>query len=49
MQFFTIARHGRAINIVYLDGHAATTPLEDLWRLKWHNQWMPKEVTLPPR
>ena len=49
MQFFTVARHGRAINIVFLDGHAATTPLEDLWRLKWHNQWVPRDVALPAR
>jgi prepilin-type processing-associated H-X9-DG protein len=49
MQFFTVARHGRAINIVFLDGHGATTPLEDLWRLKWHSQWISREVVLPPR
>jgi prepilin-type processing-associated H-X9-DG protein len=49
MKMFCIARHGRAINVVFLDGHAATTPLEELWRLKWHNQWVGREVTLPVR
>ena len=36
---FVIARHGRAINIVFADGHAATTPLEDLWKLPWSPSW----------
>ena len=44
---FCIARHGRAINVVFLDGHAARTPLEELWKLQWHSQWEPREVTLP--
>jgi prepilin-type processing-associated H-X9-DG protein len=30
-----IARHGRAINICFADGHAATVPLEDLYQLTW--------------
>jgi prepilin-type processing-associated H-X9-DG protein len=33
---FTIARHGRAINVAFIDGHAETVPLDDLKRLKWH-------------
>ena len=37
MARFTIARHGRSINIVFLDGHAQPTPLTGLKRLKWHN------------
>ena len=45
---FCIARHGRAINIVFLDGHAKRVPLEDLWKLPWHARWVPTEVTLPP-
>jgi prepilin-type N-terminal cleavage/methylation domain-containing protein/prepilin-type processing-associated H-X9-DG protein len=49
MKTFCMARHGRAINIVFLDGHAATTPLEDLWKLRWHNQWVPREVKLPAK
>ncbi len=30
-----------AINISFFDGHAATTRLENLWTLYWHNQWVP--------
>ena len=33
---FAIARHGRAINITFLDGHGEAVPLDDLKRLKWH-------------
>jgi prepilin-type processing-associated H-X9-DG protein len=49
MMVFCMVRHGRAVNVVFLDGHAATTPLEDLWRLKWHNQWVPRDVKLPAK
>jgi prepilin-type N-terminal cleavage/methylation domain-containing protein/prepilin-type processing-associated H-X9-DG protein len=30
-----------AINIVFFDGHAETTRLENLWNLYWHNSWQP--------
>jgi prepilin-type processing-associated H-X9-DG protein/prepilin-type N-terminal cleavage/methylation domain-containing protein len=36
---FFLARHGKAINVVFVDGHAATIPLADLYRLKWHEFW----------
>jgi len=36
---FCIARHGRAINVAFADGHAATTPLEQLWTLPWKPGW----------
>ena len=48
LRIFCIARHGRAINVVFLDGHARRVPLEELWKLKWNNQWVPTVVTLPP-
>ena len=44
---FCIARHGRAINVVFLDGHGDRVDLEGLWRLKWHNHFQPRDVTLP--
>jgi prepilin-type processing-associated H-X9-DG protein/prepilin-type N-terminal cleavage/methylation domain-containing protein len=47
MRAFCMARHGRAINVVFLDGHAQTVPLPDLWKLKWHRQFVPGDVTLP--
>jgi prepilin-type processing-associated H-X9-DG protein len=46
---FCIPRHGRKINIVFLDGHARTVPLEELWQLKWNNVWVATNVTLPPK
>ena len=46
---FCIPRHGRAINVVFLDGHARTVPLAELWRLKWNNVWVPTTVTLPAK
>jgi prepilin-type processing-associated H-X9-DG protein len=49
LQPFCMARHGRAINIVFLDGHAATSPLEELWELRWNALWVPTKVTLPPQ
>jgi prepilin-type N-terminal cleavage/methylation domain-containing protein/prepilin-type processing-associated H-X9-DG protein len=36
---FAIARHGRAVNVSFADGHAATTPLEELWKLRWSASW----------
>jgi prepilin-type processing-associated H-X9-DG protein len=49
MQMFCIARHGRAINVVFLDGHASTVPLPELWKLKWSSDYIPPEgnVVLP--
>ena len=34
-----IARHGMAINVGFMDGHATTVQLPDLWTLKWHKGW----------
>jgi prepilin-type processing-associated H-X9-DG protein len=48
-RIFCIPRHGRRINVVFLDGHARTVPLEELWQLKWHIAWTPATVTLPAK
>jgi prepilin-type processing-associated H-X9-DG protein/prepilin-type N-terminal cleavage/methylation domain-containing protein len=41
-----MARHGRAVNVVFFDGHAETVNLPDLWGL----QWSPLSVTtVPPK
>lgn len=42
-----MARHGRAVNVAFLDGHARTVPLAELWKLKWNNDWVDTDVTLP--
>jgi prepilin-type N-terminal cleavage/methylation domain-containing protein/prepilin-type processing-associated H-X9-DG protein len=34
-----VARHYMAINVAFLDGHAATVSLPDLWTLQWHTDW----------
>lgn len=34
-----VARHYMAINVAFLDGHAATVSLPDLWTLQWHKGW----------
>ena len=39
---FCLDRHGRAINMAFVDGHVDAVPLSDLWQLKWHRTF---EVT----
>lgn len=39
MSRFYIGRHGKAINVSFLDGHVALTPLSDLWNLHWHRNY----------
>jgi prepilin-type N-terminal cleavage/methylation domain-containing protein len=34
-----IARHYMAINVGFMDGHATTVQLPDLWNLQWHTGW----------
>jgi prepilin-type N-terminal cleavage/methylation domain-containing protein/prepilin-type processing-associated H-X9-DG protein len=46
MNRFCIARHGKAVNIAFVDGHVATVPLKDLWTLQWYYGWK-RPVTLP--
>lgn len=43
----TLARHGRAISVAFGDGHAATTKLPDLWLLRWHENNVPRTVSVP--
>ena len=47
MRRFCMARHKRSVNVAFLDGHAAPVALEDLWRLKWNNAFVPADVVLP--
>lgn len=39
IQHFSVPRHDKRINILYFDGSAQTTPLRDLWSLKWHREF----------
>ena len=47
MRRFCMARHRRAVNLAFLDGHAASVRLEELWRLKWNEEFLAVDVTLP--
>jgi len=41
-----LARHGKAINVGFCDGHAQTVLLPDLWKLYWKRDWVnPKTIT----
>ena len=42
-----VARHGRAISVAFGDGHASTVKLPDLWLLRWHENNVPRTVTVP--
>ncbi len=42
-------RHGRTTNVSFMDGHAASVPLRDLWKLRWYQHWQipPSPPTFP--
>jgi len=40
MRRLYLSRHGSAkINVSFLDGHAETVEVRNLWTLKWHRRW----------
>jgi prepilin-type N-terminal cleavage/methylation domain-containing protein/prepilin-type processing-associated H-X9-DG protein len=45
IQRCVIDRHRHAINVVFADGHVATTRLPDLWTLQWYTTSAPVNVT----
>lgn len=47
MRRFCMARHKRAVNVAFLDGHCAAVGLEELWMLKWNAEFSPRAVKLP--
>ena len=51
MARFTVARHGRSVNLGFVDGHGETVTLDDLKQLKWHEGFDPVawEPPLPAR
>ena len=44
---FALDRHGKAINVAFMDGHVATTGLAKLWQLKWSKTFVRTNVVLP--
>ncbi len=48
MQRVCIPRHGKAINVCFVDGHTTTVGLEELYSLKWNKMFVTStKVTLP--
>ena len=48
MHRFCIARHGKAINLSYVDTHVALVELEDLWAQYWHRGYeVQSDVEVP--
>jgi prepilin-type N-terminal cleavage/methylation domain-containing protein/prepilin-type processing-associated H-X9-DG protein len=48
MGFFSIARHNKGVNILYLDSSVRNTRVRDLWNLPWHKDYAaPTNVVFP--
>jgi prepilin-type processing-associated H-X9-DG protein/prepilin-type N-terminal cleavage/methylation domain-containing protein len=47
LQRFCIDRHGRVVNVAFLDGHAESVSLAGLWQLKWNETFAPQTVVVP--
>jgi prepilin-type processing-associated H-X9-DG protein/prepilin-type N-terminal cleavage/methylation domain-containing protein len=47
MNGVSLERHGRGINVVFLDGHAAEVELDGLWNLAWSRTFATRKVTIP--
>ena len=45
---FLIARHGKAINVCFVDGHCATVPLNETYMMRWKQDWVPYLLTNLP-
>jgi prepilin-type processing-associated H-X9-DG protein len=44
-----IARHRYLSNVAFLDGHAESKPLAQLWTLRWHANWVtPTKLPIIP-
>ena len=41
---FCLDRHPGGVNIVFLDGHARTVALPELWQLRWNKSFVPINV-----
>lgn len=40
MSHIMLNRHNKAVNVSFLDGHAETTPLRNLYTLPWSKDWV---------
>jgi prepilin-type N-terminal cleavage/methylation domain-containing protein/prepilin-type processing-associated H-X9-DG protein len=48
LQLVAVERHRGGPNVTFLDGHAETVPLPNLWKLKWSQTFQPQEVKIRP-
>ena len=39
MQHFAFPRHGRGVNLAFMDASVRASRVKDLWQLKWHREW----------
>jgi len=46
---FFMGRHGKSINIAYLDGSARRTPLGEMYKLKWNARFPAKDIEVPTK
>jgi len=45
---FCVARHGKAVNIGFVESHVERVYLKELWTLKWHQHFKPnRDVFMP--
>ena len=47
MSRFCVDRHDYAINVSFLDGSARLVQIPDLWKLKWHANFVPTTPVIP--
>jgi prepilin-type processing-associated H-X9-DG protein len=48
MDRFCLNRHNMAVNVSFVDSHAETVKLKDLWTLHWNAAWgTPPEASIP--
>ncbi len=41
---FALDRHGMAVNVSVLDGSVRLQAVRDLWQLRWHKKWEPRDM-----
>ncbi|MEX2213559.1 MAG: prepilin-type N-terminal cleavage/methylation domain-containing protein [Phycisphaeraceae bacterium] len=44
---FSITRHDRSVQLVFVDSSARRVPLAELWQQRWHRGFAPVEKTVP--
>jgi prepilin-type N-terminal cleavage/methylation domain-containing protein/prepilin-type processing-associated H-X9-DG protein len=46
---YVLNRHGRTMNMAFMDGHAAPVGIREIWNLRWNSQWLqPKKLPTFP-